>query len=229
MDINVKAAVILLSTLFLGVGLGAVGEGALVNARNSREQDLRRPPGFVAHMEDVIGPHDSAQASAVRSYLEQTARQNDSIMRVAQDALRNALDSMVVRLDPLLDATQRDRLKREAASPPPVFGPGGRGRGRAGGPPGRDGFPPRARGGPPPGRGVRDDGRRGGPPPGDGQFDGPPPFDGPPARGPPPGQGPPTGGRRGPPPDSQRRRPPPDSQRRRPPPGQSVSTVGDAS
>lgn len=173
MNLDVKAALILLCTLFLGAGLGAVGEGALVNARNSHVQDLRRPPGFVAHMEEVIGPRDSAQAGVIRPYLEQTARRNDSVMRAAQGELRAGLDSMRRHLDPLLDPDQRDRLDREAVAP---FGPPG-GRGRPGGPGGRGGD------GPPRG------GRRGGPPP-----RGRPGDEGP------PGQGPPFGGRRGSPP-----------------------------
>jgi len=197
-NIDVKAAAILLCTLFLGAGLGAVGEGALVNARNAREQDLRRPPGFVAHMEGVIGPHDSAQADIIRPYLEQTARRNDSVMQVAQAALRAGLDSMRRHLDPLLDPDQRDRLDREAAPPPGPFGPGRGGRGRFGGP---------GRG--PPGEGPGGPGGPGGP---DGS--GPPPRRG----GPPPngrqGRGPPPGGRQGPPPPGgQTGRPPGDGPR----------------
>lgn len=163
MKIELKAAMILLGTLFLGVALGAVGTGALARQRNERVQDLRRPNGFVAHMEDVIRPKDSVQHAAIVPRLEATARTNDSIIRWANEQLRATLDSMRAALAPLLEPEQRQRLDAVGRLPDP-FGPPGRG----------------GRGGPPPQEGR-------GPPPQDG-HDGPP--RGPPPRGgPPPGGG----------------------------------------
>ena len=159
MKIELKAALILIGTLLLGVLLGAVGTGALAHQRIERVQDLRRPGGFVAHMEDVIRPRDSAQHAAILPHLEATGHLNDSIIRGANDHLRAALDSMRARLAPLLDADQKRRLDEVGRLPAP-FGPPGRG----GPPPGGMGPPPDA-------------------PPGGG----PPPRGGPPGGGPPPG------------------------------------------
>ena len=53
-QMDTKAAVLLLVTLLLGIALGAVGAGAWSHQRTEQMQQLRRPPGFVAHMEEVI-------------------------------------------------------------------------------------------------------------------------------------------------------------------------------
>lgn len=168
-QMDVKAAIMLFVTLALGVALGALGAGALSRQRYAEVRDLRRPPGFVAHMEEVIGPRDSAQRAGVDRILAATAARNDTIVQGANEQLRAALDSMKTRLSPLLDANQRARLDEAARFAPPLRvgadgrggpPPGGR---RGGGPGGREGP-----GGPPP------DERRGGPPP-DGRGPGGPP------------------------------------------------------
>ncbi len=152
-SIDTRAALVLIGTLVLGVLLGALGDAALVRHRNAAVRELRRPPGFVAHMEDIIQPRDAAQRAQIHAALEATALANDSIIRSANDHLRSALDSMRARLAPLLDAAQRARLD-EFAQVKPDFAPPG-GRGPPGAPP-PDG-PPGDRGRPPPGRGP--DGR----------------------------------------------------------------------
>lgn len=183
-QIDIKAAVMLFVTLLLGVALGALGVGALSRERNAEVQQLRRPPGFVAHMEGVIQPRDSAQRAQVEPILAAAASRNDSILHSTNEQLRAALDSMRLRLAPMLDAPQRARLEQAARLAPQMQAPGGGGD-RGDRPPPREGAPPPGRGpppdGPPPG-GPR--GRRGPPPDGRG-----PPPDG---RGPPPdGRGPP--------------------------------------
>lgn len=142
MQIDTKAAVMLFVTLALGIAVGALGVGALSRQRSEQVQQLRRPPGFVAHMEEVIRPHDSAQRAKVDSVLVLTAAHNDSILRRANAQLRAALDSMRAHLDPILSADQRDRLEQTASLAPPPR-PAGEGRGPPGGGSPRGGPPPR--------------------------------------------------------------------------------------
>ena len=169
-QLDVKAALMLFVTLLLGVTLGALGIAALTRDRAERVQELRRPPGFVAHMEEVIAPRDSGQRSQVEMILRATAARNDSILHGTNEQLRSALDSMRARLAPILDAGQRERLDRAASLAPPLRAGGGEGREGRGPPPQGEGPPPR-RGPPPDGRGPPPDGR------------GPPPDRGPPPRG----------------------------------------------
>jgi hypothetical protein len=168
MQIDTKAAAIVIGTLLLGTALGAVGVGALARQRNAQVQELRQPRGFVEHMEEVIAPRDAAQRDAIRPFLEATARRNDTIIRAAHEQLRNALDSLRVHLAPMLNADQQARLEREGRLPDPFpprrdGPPPEAGRGN---PPPRDGPPPPRRGDGPPPRGDRPppDGGRGGPP-----------------------------------------------------------------
>ena len=146
MTANTKSMLLLAMTLVTGFALGLFADASLVRGRRDRIDGMRRPPGFVAHMESVIQPHSDAQRDSIRPILENVARTNQQTIRDVNVHLRAALDSMRTALGPMLDESQRDRLAREVEHMPDPFRPGGRGRG-----------------GPPPfGRG---DGRRGGPPP----------------------------------------------------------------
>lgn len=162
MKIETRTAVILLTTLLLGVLLGAVAGGAVASVRREHIEGMRRPGGFVEHMEEVIRPRDAAQRAAIRPVIEATAARNQLIIRAAHQQLRAELDSMRARLAPGLDANQRMRLDNFARMPPPFGGP----------PPPPGGGRPGDR--PPPGRGSPGEG----PPP----RDGPPPGEGPPPR-----------------------------------------------
>ncbi|HEX8695722.1 MAG TPA: hypothetical protein VF746_25125 [Longimicrobium sp.] len=150
MRIETRSALILLATLALGVLLGAVGGGALASRRAEKIRELRRPPGFVAHLEEVIRPRDEAQRRAIRPHLEATARRNHEIVQGAHGRLRAELDSLRARLAPLLDEAQRERLAEFGRPPERGGGPPPGGLPPPKGPPPRDGRPPRD-GPPPPG------------------------------------------------------------------------------
>ncbi len=145
MTANTKSMLLLALTLITGFSLGLFADASLVRGRHDRIQELRRPPGFVAHMEDVIQPRSGAQRDSIRPILERVARQNNQAIRDLNVRLRAALDSMRVTLTPMLDAAQRERLSAEVDRMPDAFGRGGRGRG--GPPPFGPGRP--GRGGPP--------------------------------------------------------------------------------
>lgn len=135
-----RSAVILTATFAVGAVLGMVGQGLLMRERTRRVEDLRRPQGFAAELEHVIEPRDD-QRQAVRAVLEATGQRNDVIIRAAHESLKAELDSMRTRLDPLLDAGQRERLDRMGRLPDPFRPPRG-GPPPEGGPP-REGPPPR--------------------------------------------------------------------------------------
>ncbi len=160
MSNSVRAWVLLLVTLCLGIAVGLLGGGALQERRMARVNNLRRPGGFVEHVREVIQPRSDSQWNAIRPLVEATAEQNVSMRRLHDSAMRAAIDSLKSRLDPMLDAAQRERFARfvpERGGPPGRFGPGRGGPRRGRGPADRDGPPD----GPPP----RPDGERGPPPP----------------------------------------------------------------
>lgn len=178
MKADVKSAAVLVATLAIGVVLGMVGQGMLTRQRTQQVSELRRPPGFVEHMERVIDPTD-AQRDTVRALLSAVATRNEAVMQSARGALKGGLDSLQVALAPLLDEGQRERLGRmsrlpdpfQPPPPPPPDGRGGAGAGQR--PP--DGRPPGGppRGGPPPKGAPRDGGPPGSPPPADGRESAP--------------------------------------------------------
>ena len=154
MKVEAKSAVILLITLALGAAIGMLGQGAWQRGRQQQVGALRRPQGFVAHMESIIKP-TAEQQPTVHRILETIGARNQRIIDSARAALRVGIDSMQQQLAPVLTAEQRDRLATMSRLPDP-FRP-----------------PPPREGGPRDGRGPPRDGPpRGGPPP-----DGPPPND----------------------------------------------------
>lgn len=149
MKLETRSALILTATFAIGGLVGMVGQGLLMRERTRRVEDLRRPAGFATELERVIGPRDDAQRQAIRPILEATGQRNDAIIRAAHADLKTQLDSMRARLDPMLDAAQRERLDHMGRLPNPFPPPGGAGRGPPPGdrPPSGAGPPP---GGPPP-------------------------------------------------------------------------------
>jgi hypothetical protein len=174
MSSNMKAGTLLALTFVVGAITGVLGGGAW---RQSR--DFRPPPredqrggqgqgrggqrGFVEQTLRMLEPSDSAQEAALRPLLQHTDDQNRLIVTGARETMNAELDSLRVRIAPLLDAGQLERydeFRQRSQQQPGVGrdGRGPRGRGRRGGGPPDDPFRP----GPPPGG----DGRgRGGPPP----------------------------------------------------------------
>jgi hypothetical protein len=137
MKLEVKSAVILLTTFALGIAVGLVGQGALQRARLG---PAGRPPGFVARMEEVLQLRADQQAT-VRPVLEATAGRNQQVIDATRAQLRTIVDSMAVTLAPQLDDAQRKRLDQRIRELPDPFRPGGppgggpRGGGPAGPPP----------------------------------------------------------------------------------------------
>ncbi len=148
MSPSVRAWLLLGVTLLLGICIGVLGGGALQERRVARVNDIRRPGGFVEHVQDVIRPTSDSQWAKIRPIVESAAMRNASMRHMHDSAMRVTLDSLRAQLNPMLDERQRERLAR--------FVPG-----RPGGPPPRGDRDDRR--GPPDGRSPRPDDR--GPPP----------------------------------------------------------------
>lgn len=148
MSPSVRAWLLLGVTLLLGICIGVLGGGALQERRLARVNDIRRPGGFVEHVQDVIRPTSDSQWAKIRPIVESAAMRNAGMRHMHDSAMRVTLDSLRAELNPMLDERQRERLAR--------FVPG-----RPGGPPPRGDRNDRR--GPPDGRPPRPDDR--GPPP----------------------------------------------------------------
>ena len=56
MSAGIKSLILLAATLVVGFALGLFADATLVRSRRESLRDLQRPPGFVAHMEEIIRP-----------------------------------------------------------------------------------------------------------------------------------------------------------------------------
>lgn len=147
MKMELKPAAILLVTLGLGVVLGLVGRGQLTRERDRRVAELRTAPGFESLVQEVIEPR-AEQADSIRPILAASAHRYDSLVSGARVGLGLVLDSMKLKLAPLLDASQRERLARMTTLPdpnrrPPRQGERPREEGGPQGDPPREAGPPR--------------------------------------------------------------------------------------
>ena len=122
MNTGAKSTSILLATLAIGVVLGMVGQGLLLRARQPLPDDRRPPRGFAAHMEEVIQPRPD-QVRALRVILDSTALSNQRVIDSARGRLHVALDSLRLRLAPMLDDAQRDQLAQMSRLPYPFRPP----------------------------------------------------------------------------------------------------------
>lgn len=130
------ATLLLVGALLLGVVIGFLLAGALGQRRAERFERMRARGGFVEFMLDVIQPRDAAQRGEIVPILRETARKNQEIVAGSRRDLEAELDSLAVRLAPILDAEQMRRLEtagrlrdvfRRPGGPPP--GPPGGGPG----------------------------------------------------------------------------------------------------
>ncbi len=105
-----KSFLMLLTTLGLGVVLGAAAMAGFRPGGPLRPPPGGGPGGFIEHMERTIQPHDAAQRAAILPILEATDRRNRTSVESSRAVMRANLDSMVANLAPLLDERQRGRL-----------------------------------------------------------------------------------------------------------------------
>lgn len=123
MSPSVRAWLLLVVTLLLGISIGVLGAGALQERRVARVNNIRRPGGFVEHVQDVIQPSSDSQWARLRPHVESTATHNAMMRRMHDSSMRAMLDSMRSTLDPMLDERQRERLSRfvpdRSGGPPP--------------------------------------------------------------------------------------------------------------
>ncbi len=112
-----KTILVISGTLVIGILIGVLGMGMF--ARQHYRGD--RPPrgemgkgsrqGFTKKFMHVVGA-DSSQLPALKPILEETMNKIDAIQTHSREEVRHILDSMEVKLQPILKPEQMERLKR---------------------------------------------------------------------------------------------------------------------
>lgn len=110
MNARTKSLLLLLTTLVVGLGVGALATGAAMNTRLDELQRLRQRGGFTERLEAVIAPTDEAQQAAVHAALERAHERFHADRRACSERFRASADSMRAELTPILSEDQRARL-----------------------------------------------------------------------------------------------------------------------
>ena len=114
-----KSILLLISTLLLGMVLGAVVNAWLAAERFERIPDLRRPGGVVRHLDRVLEPQSDAQRAQIRTVLDATSAEVQTLREAHRRELRAVLDSMKIRLEPILTDEQMSTLQNRLRMGPP--------------------------------------------------------------------------------------------------------------
>lgn len=111
MSPRTKSAVFLLGAVGLGMVLGGLVTGAIVDRRLERIEQLRTSRGLAFMLEEVVRPRDAEQANAFRDIVDSAAPRYASIFDETGERLSALNDSVMAAVRPLLDEEQAERLE----------------------------------------------------------------------------------------------------------------------
>jgi hypothetical protein len=120
-----KSVLILSATLLIGIVLGGVISGAIVNRRLQHLTELRRPGGFAFFLEHAIQPEDEEQAAAIQAVLERMGPRFHEILERSHSEMEALRDSVHAELDPILTEEQKERLEARTHMRPGFMRPPG--------------------------------------------------------------------------------------------------------
>ena len=128
MRIPTKSAMILLATLALGIVLGALIGGALLEDGTHGPPGARMARHFADHFEAVIRP-EAEQRDTVRAILDGFADHFEGLYYRHHGEVEALIDSMRAEMTGILTGEQMERLRSHAEMAPhrgggPPFGPG---------------------------------------------------------------------------------------------------------
>ncbi len=115
-----KGALILFSTLLIGVLIGALLSGWFVR---DRLRPIPHPRHFVRSTERLIAPQNEEQRQAVRAVLRHYATALRELNTKHREALKEQLDATRAELAPLLSEAQLRRLDRRQRRFGELMGP----------------------------------------------------------------------------------------------------------
>lgn len=108
-----KALLLITITLVIGIAIGALGIGLLHRqgrggGRRGSEGGGRE--GFIKKITEVVHANPD-QAARMRPYIEETMTRIDSLQVQSERKVHSVLDSLEIKLAPILDSSQLDALK----------------------------------------------------------------------------------------------------------------------
>ena len=152
MQTRTKSAFLLLAVLVLGMVIGILLSGVMLNRRMDRIARLRTAPGIIRLVERAVEPESEEQRAAIREIMEDAAPRFAETFQRTQEEMGALSDSVMSELEAVLTPAQledlREHMLMRRGRPPADERRGREGQGRR--PPRGDGPPPDDRPPPPP-------------------------------------------------------------------------------
>jgi hypothetical protein len=112
MQTRTKSAFLLLSVLVLGIVIGILVSGVLVNRRMERIARLRTGPGIAQLIERAVEPESEQQRVRIREVIDSAAPRFAEVFQRAHEEMRLLSDSVLTELSGILNSEQMEDLKR---------------------------------------------------------------------------------------------------------------------
>lgn len=113
-----KTVLIIAGTLIIGIVIGALLTGMFARQhyrgeRSARGRDMGKGgrQGFASRLIRLVQA-DSTQVPLLKPVIEETMTRIDAIQGRSREEVRHVIDSMEVKLQPILRPDQMDRLKK---------------------------------------------------------------------------------------------------------------------
>ncbi|MBN2411463.1 hypothetical protein JXQ31_07205 [candidate division KSB1 bacterium] len=133
MNIHIKSALILLTTLLIGIIIGALGMNLFRNQRQVNFENFREQKAFMHLHEGILQPTSEAQRDSIHKILTQNLPKFRELGLKHRAEMSALIDSMQKQLAPILTKEQLERLnnrrsfiQRPRRGEPPMEGMGPR-------------------------------------------------------------------------------------------------------
>ena len=120
MNLKVKTALIIIVTLIIGIGMGAMINRALLQKRIKRAFSIRNPRVFVQSYLRTIKP-GSDQHESIMDILSKYEKNVSEIRDKFSEELQSSYELMLSELEPVLTSDQMKRIEDPLPGMPPHF------------------------------------------------------------------------------------------------------------
>lgn len=111
MQTRTKSALLLLAVLALGILIGILASGLIVNRRLDRIARMRTGPGIAFFIEDVVQPETVEQREQIRAVMDGAAPRFAEIFQRTREEMDALTDSVTRELSAVLSDEQLRRLR----------------------------------------------------------------------------------------------------------------------
>jgi Spy/CpxP family protein refolding chaperone len=111
MNIKVKTTLIIMSTLIIGIIIGALFSRAYLHHRIRRAFTMVNPNRFMIFFEQNISPTPE-QSEQIRKIIQKHAKTVSELQKNLRDGMDSSIESLQKELDSVLTPEQKRRLER---------------------------------------------------------------------------------------------------------------------